>query len=102
MNVSRRICAFASFSFSSIFDVSIFFDADVVDDLDALPLLHVVGDELADDAVRERVVADLDRQVVEEVGVPQPLEVVAGSIFSVASSYGTQMPCDGALGFSWM
>ena len=31
--------------------------ADVVDDLDALPLLHVVDDELADDAVRERVVA---------------------------------------------
>ena len=41
------------FSFSSIFDCSTFFDADVVDDLDPLPLLHVVDDDLADDAVRE-------------------------------------------------
>ena len=30
--------------------------ADVVDDLDALPLLHVVGDDLADHAVGELVV----------------------------------------------
>ena len=76
MKVSRRICAFASFSFSSIFVVLDLLRADVVDDLDALPLLHVVGDDLADRAVRERVVADVDREVVEEVRAPQPLEVV--------------------------
>ena len=54
--------------------------ADVVDDLDALPLLHVVGDQLADHAVREHVVVGLDREVVEEVGGPQPLEVVADDL----------------------
>ena len=50
--------------------------ADVVDDLDALPLLHVVGDDLADRAVGELVVADVNPQVVEEVRVPQAMEVV--------------------------
>jgi hypothetical protein len=39
----------------------------VVDDLDPLPLLHVVGDDLADDAVVEGEVVDLDREVLEEV-----------------------------------
>jgi hypothetical protein len=48
----------------------------VVDDLDALPLLHVVGHHLADGSVGELVVGDLDEQVVEEVGVPQPVEIV--------------------------
>src|SRR4051812_17661299 len=52
-----------------------FLRADVVDDLDALPLLHVVGDDLPDGAVRERVVIRLEEEVVEEVGVPQPMEV---------------------------
>ena len=50
--------------------------SDVVDDLDALPLLHVVGDDLADRPVGELVVAGVDPEVVEEVGVPQPVEVV--------------------------
>ena len=40
-----------SFSFSSIFVCSSFFEPDVVDDLDPLPLLHVEDDVLADDAV---------------------------------------------------
>ena len=50
--------------------------ADVVDDLDALPLLHVVGDDLADRAVGELVVGRLDEQVVEEVRVPETVEVL--------------------------
>ncbi len=50
--------------------------SDVVDDLDALALLHVVGDQLADDAVRERIVGHLDREVVEELDPPQVLEVL--------------------------
>ncbi len=50
--------------------------ADVVHDLDALALLHLEDDALADDAVRVVVVDDLDRQVVEEVGRPEPLEVL--------------------------
>ena len=55
--------------------LSTFFDADVVDDLDALALLHVVDDHLADDAVRVAHIAHLDDEVVEEVRRPQPLEV---------------------------
>ena len=55
---------------------------DVVDDLDALPLLHVVDDDLADDAVGEGVVAHVDPEVVEEVGRPQPLEVLEDDLFS--------------------
>ena len=42
----------------------------VVDDLDPLALLHVVGHDHADGAVREREVVELDRQVLEEVGAP--------------------------------
>ena len=52
----------------------------VVDDLDPLPLLHVVDDHLADDAVGEGVVLDPDCQVIEEVGGPQPLEVFANDL----------------------
>ena len=48
----------------------------VVHDLDALALLHVVQHDLADDAVGEPVIGDFDGEVVEEVGPPQPLEVV--------------------------
>ena len=51
--------------------------AGVVDDLDALTFFDVVDDQLAHHAVRERVVLHLDRDVVEEVGAPQPLEVFA-------------------------
>ncbi len=57
--------------------------ADVVDDLDALPLLHVVGHDLADRAVGELVVADVDEQVVEEVGVPEPVEVLEDDLLAV-------------------
>ena len=53
MKESRRMLMLSSLSFSSIFVCSIFLRAGVVDDLDALPLLHVVDDELADDAVRD-------------------------------------------------
>ena len=56
--------------------------ADVVDDLDALPLLHVVGDELADHAVGEGVVLDVDPEVVEEVRVPQTMEVVEDGLLA--------------------
>ncbi len=49
--------------------------ADVIDDLDPLALLDVVDHQLADHAVAERDVADDDRQVVEEVGRPEPFEV---------------------------
>ena len=57
--------------------------ADVVDDLDALPLLHVVGHDLADRAVGELVVADVDEQVIEEVRVPQPVEVLEDDLLAV-------------------
>ncbi len=50
--------------------------ADVVHDLDPLALLHVVGDDLAEGAVGKLVVGGFNPQVVEEVGVPQPVEVV--------------------------
>ena len=52
----------------------------VVDDLDPLALLHVVDDHLADDAVREAVILDADREVVEEVRRPQALEVFADDL----------------------
>jgi hypothetical protein len=48
----------------------------VVDDLDPLALLEIERDVLADDAVAVRDVGDVDPQVVEEPGVPQPLEIV--------------------------
>ena len=68
--------------FELLFDLRLvdFFQALVVDDLDALPLLHVVDDHLADDAVGEPVILDPDRQVIEEVGRPQPLEVFANDL----------------------
>ena len=49
----------------------------VVDDLHARPLFHVEDHALADDAVLVGLVDRLDPQVVEEVGPPQPPEVVA-------------------------
>ena len=49
--------------------------ADVVDDLDPLPLLHVVDHDLPDHAIGEAHVAHLGNQIVEEVRTPQPLEV---------------------------
>ncbi len=48
----------------------------VVDDLDALALLHVEAHFLAHHAVVVGNVPHLDPQVVEEVGGPQPLEVL--------------------------
>src|SRR5258706_3054752 len=48
-----------------------FLRADVVDDLDALTLFHVVRDQLALDAVREHVRLPLDPQVVEKAGGPE-------------------------------
>ncbi len=60
MNESSRMLMPFSFSFSSIFDWLDLVGADVVDDLDPLPLLHVEDDELADHAVRVADVADLD------------------------------------------
>ncbi len=59
----------------------------VVDDLDALALLHVVDDDLPDDAVGENIVsqggagragriADLNSKVIEKIRRPQALEVV--------------------------
>ncbi len=47
----------------------------VVDDLDPLPLLHVVDDDLPHHAIGEGVIDDLNAQVVQEVRRPQPLEV---------------------------
>ena len=47
----------------------------VFHDLDPLALLHVVGRDHAHGAVRERVLLELDRQVLEEAGRPQRLEV---------------------------
>ena len=48
----------------------------VVDDLDARPLFHVEDDVLAHHAVGVRRVARPRSEVVEEVGRPQPLEVL--------------------------
>jgi hypothetical protein len=49
---------------------------EVRSDLEPLPFLHVVRDHLSDHAVGELVVVDLDRQVVEEVRIPETMEVV--------------------------
>ena len=57
-----------------------FFRADVVDDLDALALFHVVRDQLADHAVREGVRLALDPQVVEKVRVPQAEKVLVNGL----------------------
>ena len=46
-------------------------------DLDAIPFLHVIRDDLSDHAVGEGVVVDLDRQVVEEALIPHPFEIIA-------------------------
>src|SRR4029453_995403 len=48
----------------------------VVDDLDALALLHLVDDALPDHAVGIGIVDDFDRQILEEVGGPETLEVL--------------------------
>ena len=48
----------------------------VVDDLDARALFHVEDDVLAQHAVVVAAIEDLDAEVVEEVGRPQPLEVL--------------------------
>ena len=53
----------------------------VVDDLDPRPLFHVVDDPLADHPVRVGIVVHLNPQVVQEVGRPQPLEVVEQHLF---------------------
>ena len=66
----------SSFIFSSILVRSTLVEPGVVDDLHARPLFHVVDHVLADDAVLERLVERFNPQVVEEVGGPQPLEVV--------------------------
>jgi hypothetical protein len=55
----------------------------VVHDLHARPLFHVVDDAVAHDAVGERLVDLFNPQVVEEVGGPQPLEVVAQLLLSL-------------------
>ena len=77
MNESSRIVML--FFFQLLFDLRLvdLLQALVVDDLDALPLLHVVDDHLADDTVGEGVVLDPDGEVIEEVGGPQALEVLA-------------------------
>ena len=46
------------------------FGADVVDDLDALALFHVVDEHLAEHAIGVSDIAHLDREVVEEVRRP--------------------------------
>ncbi len=56
---------------------------DVIDDLDALALLHVVGQDLADRAIRERVVLDVDEEVIEEVRAPQPMEIFLDRFFGL-------------------
>src|SRR4029453_15142716 len=45
----------------------------VVDDLDALSLLHLVDDALPDHAVRIGIVNDLARELLEEVRSPKTL-----------------------------
>ena len=58
--------------------------ADVVDNLDPLPLLHVVGDNLADRAVRKLVIGGFDEQVVEELGAPETGEIVVDRLFGIS------------------
>src|SRR5262249_2501883 len=60
-----------------------FLGADVVDDLDALTLLHVVRDQPALDAVREDVRLALDPQVVEKAGAPQTLKILADDLLGL-------------------
>ena len=62
-------------------------------------LAEVIGDDLADDAVRERVVGGLDLQVVEEPRRPQPAEVFL-IVSRVVSSNATHSRCEGRLGRS--
>ena len=61
-----------------------FLGADVVDDLDALPLLHVVGDDFSDRAVGEFVIRVFDPEVVEELGVPETIEVGVNHVQALA------------------
>ena len=78
MNVSSRICRFELLQLLvDLRRVDLLRAGEIGADLDALPLFHVVGDHLADHPVRERVVGGLDPQVVEEVGVPEAIEVFA-------------------------
>ena len=60
-----------------------FLRARVVDDLDPLTFLHVVGDVLADHTVRVGHVFHVDPEVVEELRPPQPLEVLEHRLFVV-------------------
>ena len=54
-----------------------FFGAFVIDGvLDALALLHLVEDDLADDPVRERIVNGLDREIGQEIGGPERFEIL--------------------------
>ena len=59
-----------------------FFRPHVIDDLDSLPLLHVVGDDLSHHTIGERVVAHVDPKVVEEVRRPQAPEIFEDRLFS--------------------
>src|SRR6185503_4517133 len=66
--------------------------ADIVDDLHPLTFLHLVDHELAVDTVREHVIsergagrawriADLYREIIQEVGVPEAAEVLEDRLF---------------------
>jgi hypothetical protein len=55
----------------------------VVDNLDALAFFHIEDDELSDDAVAESIVSNVNREVVQEAGVPQPAEVRHGHLFAL-------------------
>jgi len=55
----------------------------VVDDLDPLPLFHPEDDQLADNTVRQHVILQLDGEVIEKTGSPQPAEVREDDLFGV-------------------
>jgi hypothetical protein len=86
-----------------LFDLRLldFLRSDVVDDLDALPFFHVVDDQLADHAVREAVVLDVDDEVVEEVRRIQPLEVADRRLLGLVVPRNPDVS-DGRLPCSWM
>src|SRR5262249_38638862 len=52
------------------------FGSGVFDDLNALPLLHVVDNDLANHTVRKDVVERFDLQIIEEVRGPEATEVL--------------------------
>ena len=81
MKESSRMVMPFSFSFSSISEWLDPLGADVVHDLDPLPLLHVEDRQLAEDAVGIPDVANVDRQIVEEARGPQPPEVAHQGLF---------------------